>query len=234
MGSGPSWIGIGAQRSGTTWFTDLLLQHPDMTLARAKQKELHILYRGLTEAVDIDEYRGAFDTSGIAGEWTPFYLRALWVPPIALRVTEPNVPFLVLLRDPVERFASAMRLEAGRQTIADPQVAVRMLGADAQWAGMYATQLEAWATAVGRRRLLVMQYERVCQDPQTWVNRVWARLGLGSVPLSNVEAPSRTSTDAGWDWPEGLHAALRAAYLPEVKRLRRWGIRPRLWPNFAG
>ena len=29
--SAPAWLGIGAQRSGTTWFTDLLTQHPQVS-----------------------------------------------------------------------------------------------------------------------------------------------------------------------------------------------------------
>jgi hypothetical protein len=108
---GPAWLGIGAQRSGTTWFTDMLLQHPDMRLSSAGRKELHALYM---PGVDVDAYRALF--RGCAGEWTPFYLRAPWVPPIAARVLREDTPVLVLLRDPVERFASAMRHEAGRGT----------------------------------------------------------------------------------------------------------------------
>ena len=38
------WLGIGAQRAGTTWFTSLLTQHPRVGLAVADQKELHRLY----------------------------------------------------------------------------------------------------------------------------------------------------------------------------------------------
>jgi hypothetical protein len=59
---GPAWLGIGAQRSGTTWFTDLLLQHPHVSLSTAGRKELHALYM---PDVDLASYRALFD--GCAG-----------------------------------------------------------------------------------------------------------------------------------------------------------------------
>ena len=39
MRIGPSWLGIGAQRSGTTWLTDLLVQHPQVGLGTNGKKE---------------------------------------------------------------------------------------------------------------------------------------------------------------------------------------------------
>lgn len=77
---GPSWLGIGAQRCGTTWFTRLLLQHPEMSLSTERRKELHLLYPELLSAWSEAQkcaYRSLFtDAEGLAGEFTPYYLRA--------------------------------------------------------------------------------------------------------------------------------------------------------------
>ena len=43
--SGPAWLGIGAQRSGTTWLTDLLTQHPLVDLGTNGKKEQHLLHK---------------------------------------------------------------------------------------------------------------------------------------------------------------------------------------------
>ena len=54
--SGPSWLGIGAQRSGTTWFTDLLTQHPEVGLGTNGKKEQHLLHKvadGVLPASDV-------------------------------------------------------------------------------------------------------------------------------------------------------------------------------------
>lgn len=115
MINGPTWLGIGAQRCGTTWFTDLLTQHPQMEVANGI-KEHHWLYRyGLTQEWTEEakaEYRETFSSEDLMlGEWTPYYMRAAWVPQVVADILPPDTPILVLLRDPIDRYASALRRE---------------------------------------------------------------------------------------------------------------------------
>ena len=110
---GPSWIGIGAQRCGTTWFVDLLTQHPLVDVPDGK-KEHDELYRfGLMAPWDkkaAKNYKDKFSDSKIHfGEFSPAYMRALWVPELALEVLPSDAPIFVLLRDPLDRFASGLR-----------------------------------------------------------------------------------------------------------------------------
>lgn len=244
---GPAWLGIGAQRSGTTWFTDLLLQHPQVGLGRPQRKELHHLTPSLVvgsradlEEAYLDCFRGL---PGKPGEFTPAYLRCLWLPPIVRRLCRPDVVLLALLRDPIERFVSAMRhyrrlpSYPGKDPAALREWA-RMVGAEVQWGGMYATQLGAWAEVFPRSCIIVEQYEQVVVDPQSTVARVWAALGLDTgVALQDVDRPSSTSSGSGrtwsWDLLPGFRGALHEAYQPEVARLEtEWGIDRGLWPNF--
>jgi hypothetical protein len=249
-GAGPSWLGIGAQRSGTTWFTDLLLQHPDMGLAANGEKEQHAFDDAVLEGWDTaatHAYRSRFDRSAVRhpGEFTPFYLRALWVPEIARSACPDDVVVLVLLRDPVARFASAMRWYEQRQASGRELTAftrrewVRDRTADAIWGGMYATQLRAWSTVFGRSRLVVQQYEWVRDHPQQAVQLVWETLGLEPVPLRSVTEPSRTSTATPqvrdqWGASTSLRQRLVECYSAEVAELERtWGIDRRMWGHFA-
>jgi hypothetical protein len=236
--TGPAWLGIGAQRSGTTWFIDLLLQHPQVTLSTRNRKELHALYTSLVEEWDEqgkEEYRALFDVEGLPGECTPYYLRACWVAPLAGAVLSPDAPVIVLLRDPVERFASAMRHMLSRAELANEGHAkgakLRNLSSDAQWGGMYASQLDAWAAVLGRERLMVFQYEAVCADPVSAVEAVWRRLGLDPVRLVDIDRPSRVSTSPDvWQLPSAMAEQLRVLYRREIERLsHEWGIDPGLW-----
>jgi len=257
---GPAWLGIGAQRSGTTWFTDLLVQHPEVHLSRRRTKELHRLYRTLYKPLDAERYLRLFDGPGCPGEFTPFYLRALWVPALARQVVGDRAPLIVLLRDPIDRFESAMRM-----TLADPAHRRRRKGArnavrrglasreggarqrspsnrlmrwrasDAEWAGMYATQLDCWASYFPREQFVVLQYEAVKRDPQAAVDAVWARMELSPVELRDEDASSETRTRGlvEWAWPDGAKDALTRAYEPDVARLASaWGIDRSLWRNF--
>lgn len=227
---GPAWLGIGAQRAGTTWFTDLLLQHPKVTLSKRERKELHILER---PNVDVKAYRRLFGR--YAGEWTPYYMRALNIPPIAAEALDDDAVVLVLLRDPVDRYASAMRHYESRRRLrkVTPELR-RLIGSDVTWGGMYAAQLEAWAESIGTERMLVMQYEALTADPQKHADLVWQRLGLDPVPLQQAGKKSRTtSKKASWEWPEGLQERLARAFSPDVRRLAPWGVDLSLWPRFA-
>ncbi|MFQ5966545.1 MAG: sulfotransferase domain-containing protein [Acidimicrobiia bacterium] len=238
---------IGAQRSGTTWFTGLLTQHPEVSLVGGLDKAPFMtpsLVTGTFDGFD-ESYLGRFrDVAGKVGECAAAYLRCSWVPPIARRLCSPDVVLVVLLRDPVERFASAMRMKLSR-TGPSPQDGItelhrwsRLHGPDAQWGGMYATQLAAWEAAFERRHLIVLQYERVASRPAQAVSQVWSELDLDDIPIEGTDTPSASSSPPtepwSWDLLPGFRETLIEMYRPEVRRLQQhWNIDPRLWPNYS-
>lgn len=219
----PAWLGIGAQRSGTTWFTDLLTQHPSVGLGHNGKKEQHLLHKVGDGVVPLSDYLDLFPADDVRrGEWTPQYLRHASAPATAARVLPGDVPVLVLLRDPVERFLSAMRLAATRARSPWPYPVPITVQA---FSGFYADQLAMWAHHVGRERLQVMVFEDVRRDPQRVVDLVWQRLGLSSVALRDVDRPSRSSSHATWEPPDGLVESLEVLYGPQVRRLADdWGL----------
>jgi hypothetical protein len=237
LGRGPAWLGIGAPRSGTTWLTQLLVQHPQLkfvTNGRKEQQALHLVADGqLAE----QEYLDLFDAPGCRGEFTPFYLRAISVPPIAARICSADTPFIVILRDPVERFASGMRRQTNmprRTRGAASEKWFRAGLAVALWAGMYADQLDVWANFVGRDRLLVMTYEWAVNEPQAACERVWSALDLEPVAVQPdlIEVPHTTAGDE-WDWSDGMRMAATQLYTPQVDRLASdWGMDVSPWTNF--
>ena len=82
--SAPAWLGIGAQRSGTTWFTDLLTQHPEVGLGTNGKKEQHLLHKVADGVIPPEDYLGLFPSDGVRrGEWTPQYLRHASAPAAA-------------------------------------------------------------------------------------------------------------------------------------------------------
>ena len=247
--SGPAWLGIGAQRAGTTWLTDLLTQHPKVGLGVGHykgvvRKEHHALHKVAEGLEDHARYRDRFQGAPgeYIGEWTPYYLTALNVPAAAVAVTDESVPFFVALRDPIERYASSMRLWVVRpktRTRLAPQLA------QAQWSGMYADQLDAWARIAGRDRLVVMVFEEAAKEPQPACDRMWRAMGLEPRQLKKAEKTSSralrragpthaAASEAEWRWPPGLKEELTRLYNPQVRRLRDdWGLDVSLWPNFA-
>lgn len=242
--AGPAWVGIGAQRSGTTWFTDLLCTHPDVGLARQGRKETHFFDRFLCDAWterDRAAYRALFPRARAPGEFTPAYLRSVWVAPLLRDACSAETRLIVVLRDPIDRFRSAMRWAASRG-LAPPRSElpefrrwVRRAGNQAIWAGMYATQLHGWLGHFARARIHVIQYESVVADAARPVLEVWRALGLDPAPVGRALARTWNSTKAAtWYEPPGVVDMLRRTYAGNVDRLcAEWGIDRRMWPNFA-
>jgi len=179
----PNLLVLGAQKSGTTSLHDYLARHPEIRMSRIK--ECHVLWR---DDWKLRQYRAFFSLRfkcrapavKHVGESTPYYLfhptaaasaRRL---DTALRAEGRTLRAIVVLRDPVERawshyqhavrlgfetqsFESALRAENTR--IAESDLAMQQLSYQAR--GLYAKQLERWFDALGRERILVIEFNEL-------------------------------------------------------------------------
>jgi hypothetical protein len=236
----PDYVGVGAQRSGTTWWFRILLEHPQIRAARAedygRKKETHFFdqfcAREMTDA-DVAGYHAMFPRKPgqIAGEWTPRYMANVWTPRLIARAA-PEAKILVMLRDPIERYRSGI---VHRETRA-PHRRPETIHADAIERGRYATQLERLFRTFDRDRVLVLQYERCRQDPAGQYRRTLEFLGVDPAFEPDQERPRGTTTAAGkkelWD---DMRTTLRTALAGEVARLPELvpELDLSLWPNFA-
>ncbi|MFQ3234649.1 MAG: hypothetical protein ACI9C4_000200 [Paraglaciecola sp.] len=106
--TGPHFVGIGAQRSGTSWLYLCLQEHPNVFMP---QKEVHYFDK-LNETKNIDWYSNLFknsDESKITGEITPDYM--FHQDAIAeLHKHFSDTKIIIILRNPLERSYSAYNL----------------------------------------------------------------------------------------------------------------------------
>jgi hypothetical protein len=233
----PDFVGVGAQRAGTTWWFRMLARHPDIRAPQNRKKELHFFdrfcAREMTDA-DVAAYHELFPRKPgqLAGEWTPRYMSDNWTPPL-IRRAAPDTRLLVMLRDPIERFRSGTAHLLARA----PQRVRQLTAADAIERGRYATQLARLRSFFDEERILVLQYERCRTEPAAEYARTLRFLGVPDAPEPpEFEEAKGTTTAAAKEplWPD-LVDALRATLDPEVERLRAMvpGLDLGLWPNFA-
>ncbi len=207
----PDFVGIGAQKSGTTWWYDLVAAHPEVSCRADIHKERHFFGRFAVrsfEEGDTEMYRSWFPRpeTRVTGEWTPDYLHQSWVPPL-LQKAAPDARLLVLVRDPVERFRSGLA-HHGRHTgrlIAD-------VYADAVVRGLYGRWLEHWLKHFPSDHILVLQYEHCVADPAGQIERTYRFLGLS--PFTPPDLRRRVSAS-------GELVALGADARPAGRLLRR-------------
>ena len=233
----PEFVGVGAQRSGTTWWFDLLLSHPQIRPPKGRRKELHFFDRFGAEpmtAAHEAEYAELFRRrpGQIAGEWTPRIMGDAWALRLLKRAA-PDARLLILLRDPIERYRSGVLHRASRGV--DRRKA--LISSDAIERGRYGTQMKRVRELFDKDRILVLQYERCVADPVGQYRRTLAHLGVDDHVPDDVAslrgrsmAPHKTEL-----WPELLEG-LHLTFDPEVAALRELAgddIDLDLWPNFG-
>ncbi len=234
----PDFVGIGAQRAGTTRWFDLVVAHPQIQAPPATRKELHSFDRfhaGGFTAGDVDAYGEWFPRpqGQLTGEWTPVYLAAPWVPAM-LASAAPEAKLLVTLRDPIERYLSGLqRHHRTARATGEPLNAMAPL--EAFMRGFYHAQLTRLLAHFERSRVLVLQYERCVRDPLGELRRTFAFLGLtdtGFVP--DLQAHPNRQAEKPELHPDARRALVEAYTLDVTELVRGFPeIDLALWPNFA-
>lgn len=234
----PDFVGVGAQRSGTSWWFELIMSHPEVMRPSRRRKELHFFDRFSHQPmkdVHIERYYTRFgrEPGTIVGEWTPRYMSDFWTPEL-LRRAAPDAKLLILLRDPIERYRSGF---VHRHRTGAPEGRRRALVAhEAIARGNYATQLKRVWRHFPREQVLVLQYEQCAADPATHYRRTLEYLGIDPSFAPDFARPRGRTTAAQKVelWPDMLDA-LRAALSRETLELGE--LLPDfdlgLWKNFA-
>ncbi len=230
----PDFVGIGAQKAGTTWWYDLIATHPGVSTPGHLPKERHLLDRMAGQAFDstaIEQFPRWFPRrpGTIAGEWTPDYATFPWAPELLCRVA-PDVRLLMLVRDPIDRFRSGLDHYRNLQQPVDGMVL-----ADAVARGFYTRAIAPWIEVFGPDRLLVLQYEKCVIDTSGQLARTFVHLGLTEYHVSPSEQPIRRETVTP---RRSLDAdaidRLVALYRRDVEQLARLvpDLDLTLWPHF--
>src|SRR5271165_3888945 len=234
----PDFVGVGAQRSGTTRWFDLIVAHPQIAAPLATRKELHYFDRfhsaafTTADAVAYGEYFPR-PQGHLTGEWSPSYLPSPRAPAL-LAQAAPRARVLVLLRDPVERYISAMRRHE-RVALAAKEPLNAMAPLDAFTRGLYHGQLALLLKSFPRSQVLILQYERCTADPPAELRRTYEFLGVADCGFRpGFDAHPNRQTDKP-KLPCEVRSALVAAYAEDVALLARDypEIEVGLWPDFA-
>ena len=201
----PSFLIVGAMRSGTTSLYRALVTHPN--ILPALRKEVHYFdfqyHKG--PAWYLAHFPSAADGGPakdiLTGEASPYYLVHPLAPERA-RAFDPTMRIIAILRDPVLRAFSHYRHNkaAGQETLgfeealaAEPE----RLSVDAHWLtvpphcysrghhlysyvdrGRYARHLSHWLRTFAAEQLLVVEAEALFAAPTSTLAAVFAFLGL--------------------------------------------------------
>lgn len=239
----PSFIVIGAQKSGTTSLRGYIKQHPYVRMSF--HKEVHFFDRHYSEGVDW--YRSQFPIlrnkhSSIAiGESSPYYLVYPHAPR-RIHALLPSAKLIAILRNPRERAISHYyhQVKKNRESLPIMQALLaeedrisdgwKQMEKDEYYLptdhryysykqrGIYVDQLKQYYEFFDKDNILVINSERLFSNPQNVLYDISIFLGidpiLDGIKLSHRNVGIRKNTI-----PEEVKHYLNDYFLPHNKRL---------------
>lgn len=199
---------IGAQKCATSWLFSCLQEHPQVSLPR-KKREIHYLGGAEVAARGKDWFFGQYgdDSGKIRGSVSVNYLSDRGaLEDVALNY--PQARFLVSLREPLDRAASAYTWLYRKGAIKGPTLedalsraldrssaASGSLDADLLARSRYGAQLEVLVRAGAADRLMVIEYDYLQAHPRAALQRVFKFVGVDSAfdPPSFASRPKRSA-----------------------------------------
>jgi uncharacterized protein (TIGR03086 family) len=240
----PTFIIIGAQKSGTRWLRTNLGKHRDIYTAPVETQFFHSPER--FEILGLGWYRAQFaDWAGerIVGEATPGYMMWRHRPRLVaerMKETVPRARLIALLRNPIDRALSAMvhfirqeqlppdarLLDLVQQTPPEDDPRCLISG------GWYAASLKPYRELFGDQ-LLVLLHDDLADEPQRVYNRALMHIGapldfvppdLGEVVFSNQRNGSDEHAEVSngqLELSEEDRQRLYAYFRPDVEALQK-------------
>ncbi len=181
-----NFIGVGAQKSGTSWAYTCLYDHPEVC---APVKEIHFFsrprfsegrewYEHHFRACGEGKQKGEFSTSYLYSEEAPERIHSFY----------PNTKLIAILRNPIDRAFSQYRndIKAGAIKEDTPFDAYVEKEVSAREQGLYHAQLERYLALFPREQILVLIYEDIRKDPVAFMKRIYEFLGINASFVSSM------------------------------------------------
>ena len=180
------FIGIGAQRSGTTWLYEMLKQHPQINFGRKKEIEF-FNDKASSYVKKIDKnyqkglkwYKKQLDPKEdkISGEISNNYM---FDPVCAERIHKdfPDVKIIAVLRDPVERAYSQYKFANQKIHIADSFEDALEIYDEFVERGMYYKQLKRYYDNFPKKNIFVILLDEIKDNPEGVLKGVEFFLGV--------------------------------------------------------
>ncbi|MCP5022399.1 MAG: sulfotransferase domain-containing protein [bacterium] len=238
----PDFLGIGAQKAGTTWLHENLSRHPEVFLPKAK--ELHFFdanyHRGMAR------YRSYFrkHTDKLCGEITPAYGH---LPAQRIKVihdANPGLKLILLLRHPAQRAWSGATMDlAERRGRAASDVPLHefetfLRSPKSIQRSSYINIIDSWTAQFPEEQLFIGFYEDIIIRPVELFRQVLRHIGANDniqpecYALDQVVIPRVTpDKESGGisqtlaqprpqgDIPVPLLRLLEKLYMDEIKQL---------------
>ncbi|MBP6582182.1 MAG: sulfotransferase [Chromatiaceae bacterium] len=225
-----SFLGIGAQKAGTTWLYEILRQHPELGFPGGKESHYWTLRTAARDAGAVAAYLAHFqDPRRREGEITPAYAALDEAAIACLGAAAPRLRLIFMMRNPLERAWSAAlmvlaRLDMEYAEVSDAWFLTLLRSRASLDRGDYAATIRRWCRWFPREALLTPTYETLGTDPEGLVNACLRHIGVAELdPATLRRLGTRRVIFAGQHrpLPAPLWAELRGLYQDRIADLEQ-------------
>jgi len=220
------FLGIGAQKAGTTWLYEMLRLHPQVSFPAGK--EVHFWDDQRDRGIVWYQSLFAGEESGRKkGEITPAYAI---LPVEAIRdihAINPALRSVYIIRNPVERAWSSALMALGRAEMTIDEASdqwfidhFRSAGSLAR--GDYEQCIRNWRSVFPSEQLLVLRHEEIRSEPLALLTQCCRHLGIDEKFFAAAGTEllgRRVFSGPGHTIRPGLLPVLREIYCPKIRSL---------------
>jgi len=180
----PTFLGIGAPKSATTWLFHCLQEHPEIFVAEVKETDYFTWRFNLTPRSDYERHFDAVTDESAVGEISTSYLHSCSAPERAYAVL-PGARLFVSLRNPVDQvyshfwhllrqnFHQSQRSRPGSFEQALDMYPDRLLGT-----ACYHEHLSRWLDYYDASQLHIILYSDISDLPGQTLRKLFGFLGV--------------------------------------------------------
>ena len=229
----PDFLGIGAQKAGTTWLHEQLRAHPAIHLPA--RKELHYFDDNFHRP--LRWYAAHFADAGArrAGEITPAYAILDDARLAYVAAVMPRVRAIFLMRDPVERAWSQAVMTLVEQAAREPSTVTEaeftsfLRSPAVRLRGGFTRTIDAWHRHFPKDQLLLGFHDELRADPEALLARVTDFLGVDPLPRDPLRGRI-VFRGIGMPMPDAIRALLVRDLADEMRALAdRFGGHAEEW-----
>ena len=176
------FVGVGPQRTGTSWLHQLLQHHPALCFPKDVKETMFFdqyYEKGLDWYVS---YFTHYKSGQLRGEIGPTYFDAPSVPAL-IHNLNPACKIIVNLRDPIERAFSLYLHHQSRGRLDVPFREAASKIPRIVEAGRYAVHIPRWLETFGEKQVSILFLEDIDAQPQGVLKETYDFLGVEAIEM---------------------------------------------------
>lgn len=231
----PTFVGLGSQRSASTWLHSVLKAHPQITMTSRKEANYfgyHIQWHNLNWYTDLFRDPSGLPTRAIRGDISPWYSRLRRHSVESLRRIIPDLKAVLIIRNPIARSWSQAMVELSfRKDVPADQVPIgrilrHVVRRRTNRYNDYQPVIELWDDVFGAGCVHVDIFDKVKTDPNGLLRGILKHVGADpdlpvpdEVLKEQVGSTEKLIKGVKVEMPEFMRWLLATQWLEPTRRL---------------